>query len=57
MTTENYHPHINALRAFALVAVIIFHVNYSYLKNDFITVGNNNSLVFEAKEKSGVRFE
>lgn len=38
MTTKNYHPHIDALRAFAVFAVIIFHVNHSYLEGGFVGV-------------------
>ena len=38
MTTKNYYPHIDVLRAFAVLAVIIFHVNHNYLEGGFVGV-------------------
>ncbi|WDT85024.1 acyltransferase family protein [Alteromonas sp. 009811495] len=38
MSKTTYHPHIDALRAFAVLAVIIFHVNHNYLEGGFVGV-------------------
>lgn len=36
--TISYYPHIDALRAFAVLTVILFHINHEYLPGGFIGV-------------------
>ena len=38
MHSQSYYPHIDSLRAFAVLAVVIFHINHDYLKGGFVGV-------------------
>lgn len=35
---RSYYPHIDALRAFAVLTVIVFHINHNYLPGGFVGV-------------------